>query len=96
MCTVATFVAVYYMRLTGNVWTSTCDSVPSDVRNLCEQTEDECQDGDNYYAVVFDSLDLAGPYWIDLTSNVLSTVIWIVRIAVMRYALKSAKDLAPV
>eukprot|EP00483_Globobulimina_turgida_P013036 UN13060 len=78
------------MQLTGHVWTSTCQSVADDtLRGQCERTESECNDGDNYYAVVFDSLNLGGPYWADVISNILHTIMWCVRVAVMRYALKT-------
>eukprot|EP01083_Nonionella_stella_P190596 705826_1 len=87
--TFATLAAVYYMQLTGHVWTSTCSSLSDDtLKDQCVRTETECNDGDNYYAVVFDSLDLGGPYWADVISNLLHTTMWIVRVAVMRYAIK--------
>ena len=76
------------MQITGNVWTSSCSALNSSLRGLCEETETKCNNGDNYYAVVFDSLELAAPYWVDIVSNVLHSIIWVVRIAVMRYALK--------
>jgi len=87
--TFATFAAIYYMQLTGHVWTSTCSAVPDSLQAKCDATETECNNGDNYYAVVFNSLDLGGPYWADVVSNVLHTTLWIVRVAVMRHALKS-------
>jgi len=87
--TFATFAALYYMQLTGHVWTSSCSAVPDSLQTQCQQTESVCNNGDNYYAVVFDSLDLGAPYFVDIVSNVLHTVLWIVRIAVMRYALKA-------
>ena len=85
---VATFAALYYMQLTGKVWTSRCSALPSSLRAACEETETSCNDGDNFYAVAFDSLELGGPYYADIVSNVLHSVLWVVRIAVMRYALK--------
>jgi len=87
--TFATFAALYYMQLTGQVWTSTCSALPSALRAGCEATESECNDGDNFYAVAFDALELGGPYYADVVSNVLHSVLWVVRIAVMRYAIKS-------
>jgi len=87
--TIATIIAIYYMQITGYVWTSRCDALDSSLKGLCETTEEQCNGGDNYYAVVFDSLELASPYWVDLISNVLHSVMWVVRIAVMRYAMKS-------
>eukprot|EP01084_Bolivina_argentea_P108058 193129_1 len=88
--TVATFCALYYMQLTGHVTTSSCSCVPEDLESICTETAESCMpDNENYYAVVFDNVDLGGPYWADVVSNILSTVIWIVRIAVMRYALKT-------
>eukprot|EP01083_Nonionella_stella_P126122 381608_1 len=94
--TFATFAALHYMQLTGHVWTSTCQSLSDDtLQEQCIQTEDQCNGGDNYYAVVFDSLDLVGPYWADMATNVISTIMWCVRVAIMRYALKQT-HIAPV
>ncbi len=77
------------MQLTGHVWTSTCSSLTDNtLKDQCLRSETECNDGDNYYAVVFDSLDLGAPYWADVISNLLHTIMWIVRVAVMRYAIK--------
>ena len=77
------------MQLTGQVWTSTCSALPSALQAGCEAVETDCNDGENFYAVAFDSLELGGPYYADIVSNVLHTVLWVVRIAVMRYAIKS-------
>lgn len=85
-----------YMQITGYVWTSRCDALETSLQAQCEETETECNNGDNYYAVVFDSLELVYPYWIDLVSNALHSVMWVVRLAVMRYAYKSATTLNPV
>jgi len=87
--TFATFAAVYYMQLTGQVWTSHCSALPSSLRSQCEDTQDVCNDGGNYYAVAFDSLELGGPYYVDIISNVLHSTLWVVRIAVMRYIIKN-------
>eukprot|EP00485_Elphidium_margaritaceum_P007516 CAMPEP_0202690680 /NCGR_PEP_ID=MMETSP1385-20130828/5597_1 /ASSEMBLY_ACC=CAM_ASM_000861 /TAXON_ID=933848 /ORGANISM="Elphidium margaritaceum" /LENGTH=297 /DNA_ID=CAMNT_0049345963 /DNA_START=46 /DNA_END=939 /DNA_ORIENTATION=+ len=88
--TLATFAAIYYMQLTGHVWISRCAALEDDsLQELCELTEESCNNDENYYAVVFDSLDLKGPFWFDFVSNILHSVLWVVRVAVMRYALKT-------
>merc|ERR1712083_114068 len=94
--TFATLAAVWYMHLTGKVWTSTCSALPSSLRAQCEETQDTCNDGDNYYAVAFDSLELGGPFAIDVASNLLHSILWVVRIAVMRYIIKNPVGLQPV
>ena len=84
------------MQITGHVWTSRCSALESSLQATCQETETKCNNGDNYYAVVFDSLELKTPYWIDLVSNAMHSVMWVVRIAVIRYGMKSTTKLNPV
>ena len=79
------------MRLTGNVLPGTCKLV-GDLRQDCELLESSsCTNGDNenFYNILFYGLDLRGPAWVNMTLNVINTIIWFVRLAVMRYFLKA-------
>ena len=40
-----------------------CSALPSSLRDQCEETANECNDGENYYAVAFDALDMSAPYY---------------------------------
>ena len=79
----------YLIRLTliSAIWLT--KGLPSSLQAQCEETEDLCNDGGNYYAVAFDSLNLGGPYYVDIVSNVAHSTLWVVRIAVMRYFMKN-------
>lgn len=77
------------MQLTGQVWQSSCSALDSSLQSICQEAETICNDGENYYAVAFDSFELVSPYYVDLASNLIHTILWFVRIAIMRYAIKS-------
>jgi len=89
--TVVTFLFLWYLRLTGNVLPGTCKLV-GDLRSDCELLESSIctnSDNENFYNVLFYGLDLRGPAWVNMTLNVMNTIIWFVRLAVMRYFLKA-------
>ena len=83
---VTTFLAIWLLRLTDRVSLSSCRLLDGSLRSECSDFEDECSvDAQNYYNVVWENIELSGPYWADLVSSVLVGILWCVRISVVWY-----------
>lgn len=88
MYIVATFLLLLYMNLTGNVLKSSCSCVSSVRESACNSVQDSCTSDENFYAVVFADFNIYGPFWADLISNLLGSIVWCVRVAVATYYIK--------
>jgi len=91
--TCATTLVIWMLIYTDRVTLSTCDILKGTLETNCETVEDHCtfDGGQNFYVVVFKNLNVTGPYIVDLTTSVTSTLVWIVRFAVLRYYLNETK-----
>jgi len=92
--TAATTLAIWLLLYTGRVTFSSCRAISNkQLQNNCYSVQSSCtfDGGQNYYVVVFGNLNLEGPYIVDLITSVTSTVVWLVRFAVLRYYLNQTK-----
>jgi len=92
--TVATTLAIWLLLYTNRVTFSSCHALSNHQSyENCLTVEDNCTfgDGQNYYIVVFGNLNLTGPYIVDLVTSASTTILWIVRFAVLRYYLGQTK-----
>jgi len=96
--TVTTFICIWLLQWTDRVWYGSCSALDSTLEKQCNDLIDKCtlENDENYYNVVWQNLSFTGPYWANVTSSVLSSILWIARMAVFRYAYNKTKLIAPV
>jgi len=89
----ATSLAIWLLWYTDHVTFSSCNLLDGQLETNCNLVEESCtyKGGQNYYVVVFSGLELTGPYVVDLITSISTTVVWIVRFAVLRYYLNQSK-----
>jgi len=87
--TIATFVCIWVLKWTDRVSSGYCRALDDkDLVEACNTVQySECTyNGDeNFYNVMWANLTFTAPYIVTLVSNVLGSVLWVVRLAVFRY-----------
>jgi len=83
--TLTTLLCLWLLEWTNSVSFGTCSGInDSTLQSDCSIVENECGNGTSYYAVIWGNLQLIGPYWANLASNILSSVLWVVRMSIIR------------
>jgi len=91
--TAATALAIWILIYTDRVSLSNCRVLSGALQADCYTVQNKCtfEGGQNYYIVIFGDLNLTGPYIVDLITSASTTVLWVVRFAILRYYLNQSK-----
>lgn len=89
---VVSMVVFYLLRKYKNVTFGSCDSLNDGIISQCKTMSKHCIGNGQHsiYNVYFSGLDLDGPFWIQTSSSVLGSILWLTRLAVLRQKWKNS------
>jgi len=85
--TAISFIAILILQYTNDVSTSSCETLTGILKTQCENVVDSCtfNNDENFYNLIFYNFDVIGPIYAAIASSAVSAILWVARLAVVRY-----------